>query len=1091
MPTLAEVRAQYPQLDGLDDNDAVDVLHGTLYSDLPRERVSEALGIKPPEAPKPKSGLIRRMLGDSAVSLAKGVVGVPEALVGMADLASGGRAGKAVQDLGVDFKTAKEMLAEHYSPEQKAANEKINQTKGFFPTIGAMLRNPSTIAQQAIESSPTMLPGAGVARGAMWLGLGAAEKAAVMALPAAERAAAVATLSKVGPVAGGAIGEGATAAGQNAEQVRQEDPNGTLTPMQSAILAASGVLTGGISRAVGGLAEKLGIGHLETMLAQGHLGTATAAGAAAGAKKGLVRKTAEGAGTEGMQEVLQSYQEQVGQNLAQGKPWDQGAAEAAAQGGMAGGLMGASGAAMSGSHKPAQATIPAPGAPPLPGVIAPQQADPRSLKIPEVGPMTRAVNRGLEAEGGMADTGTLPQPPAEPAPPAPLPQPTEDEAKALLAGANERAAELTAKAKGEKPAADGKGGKPGEFLTPAELAEQDFLKTHGGDATALHQVYTVPGAELPNMGGTFERTMGNIAQDADRARAEQAKQSQMDQLPGDAADQNEKSARVHSAGTLEGDLPMAAALRGMRDKSKGEATPSAPELAPTYRKVPYAPGQKRTTLENATAQLAPGGEVVQVVRPSGKIDYLSLPPEQAESKPGDILYASKFAAKIKAQQIGGDVVQLRGGFAVRLKDAGINQPGTPTATPAVVPAIEAKQAAPVAPVAPVAPANKPTTSPAPKADLAEASTAWTRATRANRIGILSAAKFPPAVHHLLVNKPWESMNSTQQQRLANALEVNTHNASEKGGQDAAITQPVGGASEPVGVVPAGATPDAEAPVQAASGSAAAAPVATAPSVTSDSFEHAGLKVKRIRVRSADGIINERWNIQTPENADREARGERQLGGDRLADTIDQARSAADELRQQAVTERIRQGEIYKQEAAQKAIEESRKTKNKGKTLPEIRADATLDRMVSDNGQEITRRAWVEKQLAAGDALTIEQEDKIKPMTRTQFNRASNEEQRAHDKRILAAGKQPVFYIGNYAVTKTEYDYAKSLSDLPAHTASDTTPQRVAKAPVIEQVTAPELAPAAPSEPTNPARPTELIELRKRLSVLRSLVKCLG
>ena len=48
--------------------------------------------------PPPKSGLIRRAVGDTAVSAVKGAIGLPEAAVGLADIVTGGRVGKALEN---------------------------------------------------------------------------------------------------------------------------------------------------------------------------------------------------------------------------------------------------------------------------------------------------------------------------------------------------------------------------------------------------------------------------------------------------------------------------------------------------------------------------------------------------------------------------------------------------------------------------------------------------------------------------------------------------------------------------------------------------------------------------------------------------------------------------------------------------------------------------------------------------------------------------------------------------------------------------------------------------------------------------------
>ena len=274
--------------------------------------------------PVKPSGFIRRV-ADQGIKLAQGVVGVPEAAVGVADLVTGGQAGKLAESAGVRFKDAKDILGDYLSPEQKAADAEVQKAEGFLPTLGAMAKNPSTIIGSAVESAPSMLLGGAASRGLL------------------------AVAPRLGAVAAGAAGEGITAAGQNAEQVRQEDPNGTLTGQQSAILAGSGLLTGGISLASGKVANKLGIGDVQTMLANGKLGVVGEDAAQTAAKKGITRKLAEGFANEGvLQELPQSYQEQVAQNVAQGKPWDEGAAKAGAQGMMAGALMG--GGANAASH---------------------------------------------------------------------------------------------------------------------------------------------------------------------------------------------------------------------------------------------------------------------------------------------------------------------------------------------------------------------------------------------------------------------------------------------------------------------------------------------------------------------------------------------------------------------------------------------------------------------------------------------------------------------------------------------------------------------------------------------------------------------
>lgn len=91
-----------------------------------------------------------------------------------------------------------------------------------------------------------------------------------------------------------------------------------------------------------------------------------------------------------------------------------------------------------------------------------------------------------------------------------------------------------------------------------------------------------------------------------------------------------------------------------------------------------------------------------------------------------------------------------------------------------------------------------------------------------------------------------------------------------------------------------------------------------------------------------------------------------------------------------------------------------------------RQSAILEKLIRCDGQVMTRRAFLHSKIRDGLRLTIEQHDRIAPMSRMATFRASNEEQRAHDRRMLAAGKKDVFFIGGFEITKTEFDYASEI-----------------------------------------------------------------
>lgn len=301
--------------------------------------------------PTPRSGMLRRTVGDSAVTALKSAIAVPELAVGLADLASGGRAGKALEGAGFRPKEAKSILDGMYSPEQQAANARVAEADGFIGTGKAMLDNPSTIAHTVGESIAPMLAGGVLARG-----LGAVSKA-----PAWVR---------------GAAGEGIVSAGMAAEGVRQQTDDGLLTAEQSLLAGGSGLATGLIGAGGAKLAQRLGIGEVDTLLAGG-------ADAAQASSKGVARKVAEGAVVEGvLQEAPQSAQEQVAQNLALDHPAGEGVGSALAAGMLAGGVIGGAVGPMGGAPK-VQPIPTAENPAPLP-VEAPD---------PDAGVLSRAANQ--------------------------------------------------------------------------------------------------------------------------------------------------------------------------------------------------------------------------------------------------------------------------------------------------------------------------------------------------------------------------------------------------------------------------------------------------------------------------------------------------------------------------------------------------------------------------------------------------------------------------------------------------------------------------------------------------------------------------
>ena len=280
---------------------------------------SEYLSLDPEAGdtePKKKKRTAADIAGDVGVTALKGLQGLQQSVIGLADLTTGGNVGRALEHVGIDGERTQKQLDAMYSEPQQEANRKLAEAEGFGGKITAALENPSTIATTVGESIPQMVGGMGVARRLM-----AASK----------------TLA---PWAAGAIGEGTMGAGSAAESIREQSADGLLTGKQSMDALGSGSGTALFGAAGGKLASKLNIGDIDTIMAQGGA-NAVAAGAA---KKGFIRQVVESGVSEGVfEELPQSIQEQMWQNSALGKPLMEGVPESAAMGLLAGTAMGGAG----------------------------------------------------------------------------------------------------------------------------------------------------------------------------------------------------------------------------------------------------------------------------------------------------------------------------------------------------------------------------------------------------------------------------------------------------------------------------------------------------------------------------------------------------------------------------------------------------------------------------------------------------------------------------------------------------------------------------------------------------------------------------
>src|SRR3990167_7167130 len=129
--------------------------------------IGEITQAKPPVKPATFLDRVR----DIGVTALKGAIALPEAIVGLADLPTGGRVGKALEEtVGFQPQAAKQILDTYYSEQQQHANRTVREADGLVQTAIAALSNPSTIAHSVLESLPVMLAGGGVGRAARQMG---------------------------------------------------------------------------------------------------------------------------------------------------------------------------------------------------------------------------------------------------------------------------------------------------------------------------------------------------------------------------------------------------------------------------------------------------------------------------------------------------------------------------------------------------------------------------------------------------------------------------------------------------------------------------------------------------------------------------------------------------------------------------------------------------------------------------------------------------------------------------------------------------------------------------------------------------------
>lgn len=386
---IQTLRANDPDLAGLNDDQVIDVLHQAYYPDIPREQIASRLGVKPPDpAKQPRSW--GQAASDTFYGLEKGGAGLVKGVGTMYGLVTGNM-DNPVAKLGQE---GEEYWDEQKSPQlkakQAALDSNVASKDGLVSKYGSMVKgilsDPALLSNSLAENAYQLLPVAGMGRlayGARMAAAGAegaeaaAPAAAAWGTAAAKGTSAVQLAADVADrTYQEAMNKPDEVWQQNPEFIRRvsqgENPDDVkhdlalsaarvAFPVSTAITYAATSLPGGdtIQRTlVGGAAKPV----------------------AEEGMKGLAKASARAALGEAVAETLFEGGSAVAGNMAiqhyvdPNQPTGKYASEAAGAGAIVGGVMGAATGPFHAHAEPTQ-----------------QQ------RVPEVGPMSRAVNLALPA----------------------------------------------------------------------------------------------------------------------------------------------------------------------------------------------------------------------------------------------------------------------------------------------------------------------------------------------------------------------------------------------------------------------------------------------------------------------------------------------------------------------------------------------------------------------------------------------------------------------------------------------------------------------------------------------------------------------
>jgi hypothetical protein len=328
MALIDEIRAKYPnQYRTMTDKELADQLYNSYYvNEMPKIAFYKQLGIDIPESSYAE--IIGR---DIPLAGAQSLVSAYEAAKGLTGLVpfTQGKIPKAVEKGEKALLGGTSSDLQQYLESLKSEGQQmVTQGAAEIPSTGNMLQdtvsqlqyaieNPQQIPQIVTQSLGPMYEGALIGRGITKAG---------------------ARFNKeVSPITAAASGEGTVAAGAGLEAIRQQTEDKEVTGAQQTIAAFSGYMTNKLGRLGNRAANYLGVGDMDVLMTRGTIGAIDPATQKAQSKLLAALKSALSESL--FEELPQSAQEQISQNVALGRPWDEGVAEQ-----MAGGIIGGAGA---------------------------------------------------------------------------------------------------------------------------------------------------------------------------------------------------------------------------------------------------------------------------------------------------------------------------------------------------------------------------------------------------------------------------------------------------------------------------------------------------------------------------------------------------------------------------------------------------------------------------------------------------------------------------------------------------------------------------------------------------------------------------